>query len=793
MQLEVPDSAGRSTGVRWILALTVVAMICGGALRLVALDEVGLKGSDNTYYTSMALLWSEGDHAYNIGDGPALYHRPVAYWVYAQTIRLLGFNDTSIKIANASLDTINILLVFLLAFILSRKDLWAAASAATIYALLPFTILISRSELTHTLSTSMVLVATIFLSLAWYAENRGTRLILVFISGVATGLSALTHEEMIFTAAGPSFLLLLLPWNRGNGARSRLISAASYAGSYLFGVLVVAHGMLQTHQVDAQGRASEIIVHRISQSQYLGYVNRPLRYAWNALTGSSSTVLACLVIFLVIVLITRFAFCLVRRKPIWSLPTPPIVDLPLWTVAAHLFVYSFFFTYYAVRLFVPLVPLVVVWLVVRSASLSTQYAGRRATNVFLSILTVAVVTANIGHIATLRDSMSSYFTTWVPFSLADDMRPGTGWSILQKERTRTGWAKRRYEELGNVVTSDSRLLVGASAFHPFRGRRSLQIGYYFSDNAVYLVDHDQPFDQLIEEKEIGFVLFTSYQTEDWSRIRGLEFRRYLYDGRWGPPEHITPGESLGLADGEYTIAGEFERLRASLTQRGARIILGRRDLLQRMPSGTDPSSYVVWVLDPKSWPPLENEIEVTSRSLELASHGRLSEALASLDAADTTGFHDMGHFRLQIAATRILAEHDHPEKARRRVAEAMSVLPRNTTVSTALRDAYPTQAATAEVYRQFADLQAIKPRNRPLRDLLLALAVNLTEFAIEEDDRAGSIDAFEKIDQQLQNPGSRKFTVAITEWCTPMCRDLARDGRMAEADACLAAASAADR
>jgi len=59
--------------------------------------------------------------------------------------------------------------------------------------------------------------------------------------------------------------------------------------------------------------------------------------------------------------------------------------------------------------------------------------------------------------------------------------------------------------------------------------------------------------------------------------------------------------------------------------------------------------------------------------------------------------------------------------------------------------------------------------------------------------RRVSIDAFETIKQQLQNPGSRKFTVAIAEWCTPTCRDLARDDRETEADACLAAKSAAFR
>ncbi len=552
--------------------------------------------------------------------------------------------------------------------------------------------------------------------------------------------------------------------------------------------------MLQTHVTEAQVRAAGVIGYRVGQGDYLKIVERPLKYGWNALVGSSSTLLACLVIVLVLVLMTRFFLRLKRNQsPRWSLPTVPIEDLLPWTIAGLIFLNSFFFTYYAVRLFLPLIPLVIVWLVVRSASLMTRYAGRRATNVFLSVLTVAVVTANLGHIVTFQDSMASHFETWTPFSLADDFRPATGWSTFQEKRTNTSWARRRYEELGRAVTENARLLVGASLTHTFPGRRLLQTGYYFGDNAVYLFDHDQPIDQLIAEKNIGFVLFTVYQVES-RRFNGeLVGRRYRGEGRWTSLEPIHMGKSVGIADGEYTTQEEFERLRADMDDRGARIILGRRDLLQRRPSGTDPISFVVWVLDPKNWPPLEREIEATSRGLELASDGRLTEALATLDAADTTDIPDMGQFRLRLTGARILAEHDQPVKAEKRVDSAMTVLPRNTTVSTALREAYPTQAATAQMYRLFVDLQTAKPKNRALRDLLLASAVNLAEFAIEEVDRAGSIDAFEKIEHQLQIPGSRKMALAIADWCTTTCRELTREGRAAEAQACLAAKSTADR
>lgn len=792
-QIAAPEPAGRRTGARWVVALALVVMIGGAALRLAELDRNGLKGSDNTYYTNMALLWSQGDHVYSIGGGPLLYYRPVVFIVDALAVKLLGFNDTSIKLVNASLDTVNILLVFLLAYILSRRDPWVASSAAVIYALLPFTILIARSELTHVLSTTTILIATILVALAWYANNRAAHLILAFLGGAATGLSALTHEEMIFSAAAPALFLLLRPGDPTRSSRTRWFAAMISAGSFLAGVLVVAFPMLLAHQTNAQTRAAGMIELRVSQGHYLPFVARPVKFAWNALTGSSSTVFACLVICLMLVLI---AVAILRAKRDWTgwrLPTPAIQDLPLWTAVAYLAIYSFFFAYYLVRLFVPLIPLVIVWWCVRSSSLLTGHVGRPASRAALVGLTVVVAAANMSHINTLRMTMSSYFQMWGPLSFADDLDPGRGWSILQRERTRTKWPKKRYLELSDVVSEDSRLLVGASSIHQIPGRRVLQVGFYFGDNAVYLIDHEQPIDRLIDDKKIGFVFFTSYQTEDWDHVRGLLGRRYLYDGRWSSIVRLIPGASLGFADGEYTLTKEFERLRSVMARRGARIILGQRDLLKRPPSGKDPFSYVVWTLDPMDWPPLVREIEATSKSLSLASEGRLKKALATLEAADTKEMHEMGRFRLRLTGVRILAEAGRSGEAARRVARAMTLLPRNTTVSTVLREAYPTAAETEAAAALFSDLQSVKPKNRSIRDLLLWLALNRTELALESGDPDETVAAFRTIEDQLRRDGSRKATSAMAKWCASTCRRLAaRGGRSAELEACRAAASAAE-
>ena len=788
-QRVAPGFAGKSGGGRWVLVIVLVAMICGGALRLTGIDRIGLEGSDNTYYTNIAQHWSEGDRVQAIGDDTPLY-RPVVYAVFGLAVRLLGFDDSSIKTVNAVIDIGNILLVFLLAFILSRRNPRIAMSAAVVYSFLPFTILISRSEQTHILSTTTVLTATILIALSWSATTRTPDLVLVGLAGLATGLSALTHEELIFTAAGPCLILLFRPPFGPDGIRTRLISAASRLGTYLSGIFLAAGGMLLTHQADAQGRASEIAAHSIAHSRYLGMLERPFKYGWNAITGTGSTVMACLVIALVLVLLVRVAARSRRSRFGRPLPTPFILDLPLWTIICHLIVYSWFFSYYATRLFVPLIPLLIVWLFVRVGSLIPENARPRTRHATLALLTVTLVVADLGHFAGVQKYLFSHFRSWSPFSVADDLRPDLGWSELRRRTTSQSWARQRFDELGDVVTEESRLLVGASIFHPFPGRRVLQVGYYFGDDAVHLFDHDQPLDRLIDDKNIEFVLFTTHQTYDRRAIDWEKKQRYQYQGRWGPRASHTLGASLGFSDGEYTIEGEFERLRAAMTARGARIIYGWGELLKKRPAVFSSVSYVVWTLDPTGWAPLEEETEAVSLSLEQALGGMPEKALTTLEAAEAHA-QDLGRFRLRLAGARILAEHDRPDETRRQLAAALSLLPRDTTVCTALSDVFPTSSAAEEAFQLFSEFEAPPPNGIAIRRLLLALAVNLTDLVLESEDWVGSINAFQRIERLLETPGDRRFTLSIADWCASRARLLAQEGHSRAAAAGLSAASTA--
>jgi hypothetical protein len=542
---------------RWFVGLLLLIVIIGALLRLVAIHRIGLEGSDNTYHTNIAHRWAQGDRTLAIGESKPLY-RPVMFAIFGVAVRCLGFNDWSIKAVNACIDTANIVLVFLLAFVLSPRDPVPALSAAAVYSVLPFTVLTARSEQAHVLSATMLLVAAVFVALSLRTTKRAPILACASIGGLATGLAALTHEELVFAAAGPAAVLLLGLVVPEDGVRSRLITAGSRTGAYLIAVILVTHRMLLTHQTDAQQRATAIVDWRVGRAEFhlLDVLERPFMYGWNAVNGAGSAIMASLVVVLGLVLVARIAIRAISRPMGWRAPTLAIEDIPIWTVACYLFLHASFFAYYAVRLFVSLVPLVIVWLFVRTASLWPATVRRRTSGLVTIGLTVVLIVSDLGHVSTVRSYLDSHLTTWTPFAVAADLRPDLGWPELRARLTTSSWERQRFEEIGHALSDDSRLLVGASVFHPFPGRRTLQIGFYFGDDAVYLFDHDQPVDRLIDTLDIDFALFTTHRTYDARAILWTYQQRYLGDDRWSPPEPVVQGSSLGFSPGEYTIRTE---------------------------------------------------------------------------------------------------------------------------------------------------------------------------------------------------------------------------------------------
>ena len=123
----------RKTLASAVFLSLLVAALAGGFLRFENLTNNGIRGSDTIYYTNIAKAWTEGDFVFRIADGKLAY-RPVVYFLYATGIKIFGFHDWSLKVVNATVDSLNIGLVFVLCYLLSRRDVWLSLICATSHA-----------------------------------------------------------------------------------------------------------------------------------------------------------------------------------------------------------------------------------------------------------------------------------------------------------------------------------------------------------------------------------------------------------------------------------------------------------------------------------------------------------------------------------------------------------------------------------------------------------------------------------------------------------------------------------
>ncbi len=110
---------------------------------------------------------------------------------------------------NAGIDLANIHLVFLLCYLLSKRNQCVAFASSIIYALLPMANCMSRIEHTHVISGFMVLLSFLFFVLYFQLAYYWERYIFLILSGVFTGFAALSHQELLFICLGYVVFLLV--------------------------------------------------------------------------------------------------------------------------------------------------------------------------------------------------------------------------------------------------------------------------------------------------------------------------------------------------------------------------------------------------------------------------------------------------------------------------------------------------------------------------------------------------------------------------------------------------------
>jgi len=536
------SGATRSTRAHWVqkaLAGAVflsllVAILSGVFLRFENLTENGTWGSDTIYYTNIAKAWTEGDFVYQIAD-EMLAYRPVVYLLYAASIKMLGFQDWTLKVVNATVDSLNIGLVFVLCYLLSRRDVWLSLICATSYALLPGAILLARGELVHVLSTFMVLTCTILFVRAFQSQSARRRSILLLLSGIACGLAALTHEELVFCALGFGVFILVEQFSRsGPKALWPLVRDGALFSAPVILVLVKLIIVNQEQVLELAAPVGE--AHVLERT--IAYGARLFRFTWNGVAGMSSVAIMYVSLAPVVAAGVDLVSRLCRRKGTLG-SAPPLEYLLLLVVVAYLTIYAYFIsTTLFDRAFLPLFALLLVVLAIWYQKLLARRLKSRAAHAVMLLAAMATIPFNLDHFP----SFSGDEERLEPTALPVDFNPWSGVQAMHRWVTATKWP-----------------------------RALLQLGYYFGDNAIYAIDHTEPLDELLIKYRVKFV-FLSRLSADERVMQMKEYTAYEYDGRWSEPKPLRLGASYGLGPGEYSLENEKRFVRAYLNARGARLI-----------------------------------------------------------------------------------------------------------------------------------------------------------------------------------------------------------------------------
>ena len=514
-----------------LLCFATIAFV-GGFFRFVGLTEVGIGGNDTIYYYTLAEYWSRGHFVFSIGDSVKV-SRPVLLSFNTAALQLLGHTDYAIKWANAGIDTLNIVLVGLLAWLSSRR--WRVTiAAATVYAATPMALWAARIELPHVLSTTCVLLAAISLCASIERNGVRSRSAWAFGAGLGILLATLTHEELILLAT-PFCLTLLLDsvWIRQEAWLASLLMPALAALAPLVGVvLLLSAGSAEVADISASAGEAPTILFTM--------LERMGRNLTVALVVSFSWVSAVLILAASVLLVIKTAQSdrLNLQQRILAIF---LIGTPLIAIA----LYSLFFASLFPRNVLPLVPL---WLTVLCWAPALALQRPWTQGLTLALVTLVTVGSNLSSYHDFKVANRRFGHEFPQFELPSPEnweRSIYRLSISANYDTETYWNHWRniHTALKDRVNEKNRLLVVPSTVFYAPGRRALQTDAYFGDDAIYRLDHTGTgLAQLVREKQIKFVIWTTGQLRRPPTMVSL----YQYDHRWGTPETIDLAASLGI-------------------------------------------------------------------------------------------------------------------------------------------------------------------------------------------------------------------------------------------------------
>jgi 4-amino-4-deoxy-L-arabinose transferase-like glycosyltransferase len=210
----------RIRGYEW--ALLVLITVAAAALRLVAIGQVETDPFYDAAVRSMGLSWHNFFFgAYEPGASVSIDKPPVDLWLQVATVKLLGFNTTTLKLPEATSGIVAVPLLFV-----AVRRMWsttAGLAAAAALAVLPVDVITSRSDTMDGVMMLLIVLALVFVVRA--CETGRTRWLLAGAAVLGIAFDVKILESLVaLPALG---LLALLGFPGSPRARSLKLAAAA--------------------------------------------------------------------------------------------------------------------------------------------------------------------------------------------------------------------------------------------------------------------------------------------------------------------------------------------------------------------------------------------------------------------------------------------------------------------------------------------------------------------------------------------------------------------------------------
>lgn len=477
--------------------------------RLYRIREIGLDGSDQTYYWLYAKAFYEG--ARELTD----IYRPVAYLLNELKMHIFGVTQYALRNWNAALDVVNVALIYWLGLKLFR-NWWIAPLASLTYAVIPAVVSYSRTELVHIDSVCLILLSVIaftdFLDSMKFQRNRS--LIMLGLSGLMSGLAANIHPDLLFFL--PSYLILLcLLWMGPLKNRRDLYPLTYLFGSFLIGFLTP---FLIASYFFGMGAVLDVMLSNRKDQGHSMFI-------WWGFTTAfilCSSILTVLAFYANVALLGVLKF---KREPVPFIAIALLVLIFGYT-CFHVLLVSRFQIH---RCFLPLIPLVILFIYLIQ-EVWAEYADLRYRAAPVLIIALALIAFE-----------RNQYHKGVFISTTQDV------SVPMEV----------YQKLEKHVDSEHRVLFAPLIF--YNDRWIFRSPAYFGTNAQYLIaSQETTLEDVLKNQKIAYVVVSQdYIAETIPRDNDREFKERLkvlygrspedYNFKWEIGEFIKFVNQKGMS------------------------------------------------------------------------------------------------------------------------------------------------------------------------------------------------------------------------------------------------------